>query len=703
MKQSYNCVTFLLPLVCLLSCLLTGCALQGAAGSASTAPSTATKSVAGTSGSIYGGQQPIYNGRVYVMAANTSTYGGASTSLMKQDASTVADTTVLGTPTNPAYYTLTDPSGYFYLTTSNYSCTPGQQVYVLSLQGEDNYVPANIITTGTNNPMIGLMAVMGQCPSDGTFVGHLNFVFVNEVSTIVTAYALAGFATNGSHIGSSSTNTAVGLANAFANANQLYDVEGSSVYHEARATTPGTGTTGTVPQNLIDTLANILAACVNDTLNTTYPPNGSSCTTLYNNTGNASNTADAAIYIAQHPGNAVTALYGLQSGNVQFADDLATQPNDFTLGIKFAGTGLSSPVDIAVDASGDAWVTSSANYLSELTPLGVHATNSPATLAGASYIALDTSGNPWVTSTTATVVSQLTGLLATGNLYNNANLSNSDGIASDGNGHVVVASPGGGQTLFGLLGATGSLTEITGTGNAATYTTYTDSFLSTTLLNYLPLVSQVAIDSSGYAWVSGDQLDCTGLVLCYGENVERISLTNFTPPSLLFPFGNGGLDFRQQVGTVNCLIPFLNVFCEAANQIGGIAIDSSGNAWVPVTGTPSSLARISTTPTQTNFTGGGLNSPLGIAIDGTGNIWVANSGNNSVSKFTSAGAAVSGTNGYSAASTMSAPTNLDIDPSGNVWVVNSTGGGVTELIGAATPVVRPLSTAVSTHKLGQQP
>lgn len=733
MKFRFNSLSFSLVFVLSLTTLLTGCAFQTAATSAASGSSASAAAASGISGTTYGGQQPIYNSHVYVMQASTTAYGGASKSLLLPTGTGVqTDTTVIGTPTNPAYYLLSNQYGNFFLT-NNYTCTPGAQVYILSLGGSTNYIPTSApITTGTLNPMIGLMATLGTCPAAGTFAGSISFVWVNEVSTVATAYALAGFATDSRNIGSCSTGPCnsplaqTALANAFANASQLYDIQdlglqnnGSSneaVYHEARATTPAGN--GTVPQALIDTLANILAACVNDGANVSFPPNGTYCQRLYNYTNQSTDTANAAIYIAQHPTSNVSNLFNLQTGNVQFNDDLGQPPTDFTLGIKYTGTGLSAPTAIATDASGNAWVTSTSNsYLSKLTALGAQVANSPVGIAGANYVALDTSGLPWVTSTTANVVSQLTGLVNSivpytnnvTNLLSSNSLANSAGIASDGNGRVVIATPGTGQTLLGgLLGASGSATEITGTGNQATYTTYTDSLLGTTLDNYIPLVSQVAIDSAGYAWLSGDTLDCTGLAFCYGEYVERISLNNFTgPPLILGLGGNGGLQFRQQVATPNCFLPGpIPILCTAANQIQGIAIDKSGNAWVAVDGfdgSASSIARITTAQAQTNFTGGGLNNPFGVTVDGNSNIWVANSGNNTVSEFTSLGTPITGTTGYTATSTLSAPTNLDADISGDVWLVNSTGNSVTELIGAATPVVRPLSAAVATGKLGQKP
>jgi DNA-binding beta-propeller fold protein YncE len=90
-------------------------------------------------------------------------------------------------------------------------------------------------------------------------------------------------------------------------------------------------------------------------------------------------------------------------------------------------------------------------------------------------------------------------------------------------------------------------------------------------------------------------------------------------------------------------------------------------------------------------------------VDGAGNVWVANTGNNSVSEFTSAGTAVTGsTIGYTGG-TLSVPTTLDVDESGNLWVVNSTGNSVTEFIGMATPAVRPLAAAAAAGTLGTKP
>jgi sugar lactone lactonase YvrE len=674
--------------------------LTGCGGNFSALPNvniTGQTPIGSLQGSTFGGQQPVAYSHVYLMAASKSGYGTASTSILTSGSNTVADTTVLGTPSNPAYYIVSNAGGDFNIT-GDYSCNydaadpaESDQLYILSLQGNATYLPGPPISGGVNNPMIGLMATLGQCPSTGTFAGTIPFVYVNEISTVATAYALAGFASGSTSVASGSSLLAqTGLANAFANAAQMYDIAGSAPYHEARLTTPGTGTTGTVPQALLDTLGNILAKCVNAD-NTASVPTSGPCYTLYNNTGSAATTADAAIYIAQHPGKNVANLYALQAGDVQFADDLGEQPKDFTVGINFSGAGLVTPVDVAIDGSGDAWVTSSAGELSKLTPLGTHASGSPFTMSAANYLAIDENGNAFVSSSSANDVGELTGAgnVVNGTPYTNADFVGPAGLASDGNGNVIVANPGGSGLLnvFGVLGDFGDLIKISGQGSGATQTIDSEALLyAGSEFNLLPSVTQVALDSRGYAWVSGDTVNCLALVLCTGQNVSRLSEASFATATVTFVANIG---------------PCVLLFCtnEAPK---GIAIDSGDNGWIAIDGNTAELGRLTSAGTLTTYTGGGLSSPTGVAVDGAGNVWLANSGNNSVSEFTNAGAAMSGTSGYTGG-TLSVPTMLDIDGSGNVWVVNSTGNSVTEFIGAAAPVVRPLASAVVGGTLGTRP
>src|ERR1017187_2414301 len=201
---------------------LTDC--TGGVISANLAEVSQPQEVAGAklTGVVHGGQQPIVGAKVFLFAANTTGYGGnglaasasnASISLLTSAANTVQHTNSAD-PTDQHYYTTTHSTGSFSIT-GDYSCTPGQQVYLYALGGNPTY-PA-----GSANSAIGLLAAPGACPGTDSFPSSM-YVVVNEVSTIATAYAFAGFATDAVHVSSSGTVLAqTGIANAFANAANL--------------------------------------------------------------------------------------------------------------------------------------------------------------------------------------------------------------------------------------------------------------------------------------------------------------------------------------------------------------------------------------------------------------------------------------------------------------------------------------------------
>ena len=58
-----------------------------------------------------------------------------------------------------------------------------------------------------NQPAIANTAMLGLCPKTGSAnFSYLNFVYINEVSTVAMAYAMAPFAVDSLHIGTSTTN-----------------------------------------------------------------------------------------------------------------------------------------------------------------------------------------------------------------------------------------------------------------------------------------------------------------------------------------------------------------------------------------------------------------------------------------------------------------------------------------------------------------
>ncbi len=127
---------------------------------------------------------------------------------------------------------------------------------------------------GAVNPAIVNLAMLGLCPGAGNFTTALRYVYMNEVATAAMAYAMSGFATDGLHIGTSSTNL-TGLQNATLNAANLYNIQGgplelsgnSSAGEGQIANQATVAGNGTVPQAELNTLGNILATCV-DSANT---------------------------------------------------------------------------------------------------------------------------------------------------------------------------------------------------------------------------------------------------------------------------------------------------------------------------------------------------------------------------------------------------------------------------------------------------
>jgi len=133
-------------------------------------------------GVVSSGTIPVAYAHVYLFAANTTAYGQPSVSLL--------NATLTGTSDSLGAYVATAFNGTFSLT-GDYSCSSVQQLY-LYVQGGD---------AGTGqNATEGLMAAIGSCPSS---TGPGTSVTVNEVSTVAAAYALAGFATDATHVSSS--------------------------------------------------------------------------------------------------------------------------------------------------------------------------------------------------------------------------------------------------------------------------------------------------------------------------------------------------------------------------------------------------------------------------------------------------------------------------------------------------------------------
>ena len=642
--------------VSILFLLVVGCS-EGSSNQVQTQASAGSTG-AMLSGTVRGGQQPIIGAHVYLFAASSTGYGGAgiapsasnaSVSLLTSAGNTLLDSS--GGATNGEYYVTTDLNGSFSIT-GDYTCGPGQQVYLYAVGGNPG---AGI------NSAVGLTAALGTCPAVGNFQTATPYIVLNEISTVATAYALAGFVTDATHVGSSGTALAsTGITNAFANVANLETLSTGV----ALATTPAGN--GTVPQSEINSLGNILAACVNSN-----GPGSTQCSTLFTNakTGGstgavAADTATAAINIAHNPGANVAPLFGLSTPAPPFAPALSAQPNDFTVALNFTGLGSDQSAfprsSIAIDGAGSAWVTnadSTPGSVTKLSSTGVVSTLSAGFSGIFGKIAIDPTGNAWIAASSVVELTNAGVAISPVGGFKGGGLGFSEALAIDGSGNAWVAN-----TVNSY-----SVTKLNSSGVLGTYTAANWNSITNPV--------GVAIDNSGNAWIAVN-----------GNGITELSNSGV----VLSPIGG---------------------YTDGGILIGDIAIDGTGNVWV--TDDLAQVSKFSKTGSASlgsPFTIPNLGQAVGIAIDGASNVWFADGENQSsinIRELSDSGAAISPISGYSyTGGGLSKAIVLALDGSGDIWTTSKSVGNVitvTEFIGAATPVVTPIAVGVKNETLGTRP
>jgi hypothetical protein len=559
---------------------------------------------------------------------------------------------------------------------------------------------------GGANEAIGLLTAIGplsQAP---------NRVTVNEVTTVASVFALAQFldrdtATN---IGSAVANT-TGLPNAFGNVGNLVDVTSGVAFTSPDAFTPIvnplTQASEAPPGRVIDSLAELIAACIGSSGSTSM-----NCSTLFGLTTPEggpvpTNTRQAIRNIALHPESRVTALYDLsRTAAAMFTPDLdAAVPNDWTLAINFTGGALagSIPLGVAIDAAGDAWVTNQhcvpgltggPGCVIELHPQGSQAGPFPRGIGldfssrRAGAIAVGTNPNSgqeivWAVSTFGSALHGLDaqdgGLLFGGALT--SGLRSPLAVATDLLGNVWVAN-----SAPRLLADGSTLTSLIefSPGSANDYSVTAEFDLAAPAGAAPPSFAAIALDS-----------DSPANIFVTDTSTGRIvQLSGATP------------------GVQNSPAAFIS---PGSSAPGPLAVDVDGNVWAAdeTGGTSELLKGVGVPGFVERDIGGntifGPGEPGGIAIDGAGNAWISNTdaaANKGVVELGPSGVSISGLTslgGYNGASPPSGgplglaiagsnPRGIAIDSSGNVWVATGEQGGVVELVGAATPVRTPLNT-----------
>jgi hypothetical protein len=498
------------------------------------------------------------------------------------------------TGTNVLGTTTTNSSGAFSFTGDLTNCTTGQQAYIVASGGHTG--------SNANNTAAVLMAALGPCSS----ISNTTPVVVDEPTTIAAAYALSGFMTvtgNGSsavvNISAPTNNnaatpsctvvanvttacSAAGLAHAFLNAANL--VNSSTGAANSTITTGSGAIVATVPQLLINTLANSVEACVNSSGSAS-----SACTTLmaYPFTSTAlintslpaaTNTLQALQYLAQYPveasaptTSAVTpststaAFFTLANGNAYYSPALTAAPDDFTIGIDYVfspGGTVSAPWGMGSDIKDHIYVyVAGTPTVYSLTSNGSQnwATTTGTTCGASTYgprcaVFTDTIGNAWTVDTSGltnyntTTGAKGTTFTSVDAMYDGAvDVGNNVWVTAYTQGAATTAQPAPSDLEELPVGQTTSpLVDVSVGGAPVTGST--------------PLRDPV-FDSAGNLWAASD--DAGGVA--QGALLMISSNNSLASPAFAFPTNNPGLYFGGVGSNLKSTSPL---------------IDGSGNMWL---------------------------------------------------------------------------------------------------------------------------
>jgi len=677
--------------------LLTGCSLSPSLPASGPAPATGPVSI---TGAVHGGQNPIYNSTIVLWQAGTTGttpggYGANATSLMKSGSAGVVKTAINGT---------------FTLTGTYNACTTGSELYVTAYGGDPSDTSMSI-----NNTNIMLVAALGLCQNLTTSTS----IQINEVTTVAAAFGLGqffgGFGTatgTGDLIGAPSTNTK-GLINAFATTGNLVNTSTGMPASTTVPSSPGGAYMTGNDQQKLNTEANIIADCVNQTTVSNTP-----CTNLYAAVTPTSATApadtfQAAVYLSLNPTSTnasssstnMTTLFNQQSAFAPFSPALTAAPNDWTLALSYDSSGIDDLADAAVDANGDIWFVNG----------NASGTN------GGGFVVLN--GGTGAAGGTAGVTGGQIGYYTSGTYGSSpvttATVNAPRKVAIDENGYAWTANDSSTYYVFKAQSGTGIVGSFTvGSGPTALYGVAVDptsdniyvdgSGNAVSVLENAANGSATTITASvvGSATAPGLLINASGTAY---QAIQSSSLYEFTVP-------NSTTSVTPTAVTNSPFTAGSALYLGAIDGNGRVIFSNSNTVLTTVTGSGSGETTGSITSTC-------MSSGRGIAIDGNNNIWVANTGTSTVSvngsntttytvcEFNSAGTLISATAGYG-------PHNINIgrgiavDLSGNVWVTSysaatpfggTAGANVTEIIGAAVPVVNPIATALLNGKMGTRP
>jgi len=654
-------------LVAVVALTVTGCSFDASQNAVSTS--------ADLTGIIHGGPNPVKGATVTLYATQSNGYGGAGLQLAQ---------------------TTTDSNGGFLFNASSYTCPAGQQAYVTSAAGNTGANTANANSL--------LMAAIGPCSS----LGSSTVIWIDEPSTIAAAYALSNFITvSGSGAsavvgvsapaknnaatgscagtGTSMTCQAAGLAHAFMNAANLVNASNISGFGTALpngqvyATPPSNPTTSStavalqnvVPQQLINSLANSVQACVNSRGG--VAADGSACGTLFTNTTVSStyssnstfttaptNTLQAMVNLAKFPfmsSSAITNIYNIGSATGYYLPSLTAAPPDYSIAIIFrsygsganqVGTVYYTTTDINDNVYATALTAPSAGSILGAVPYIAHSLSS------------DGAGN-WTTPATLMATSSAT--YTCDAWGGSAATSGACFAAPDTAGHLWVGMGANGLSVGGLWQvstASGAVTPFTAVSGTSTY----------------PFA--LAVDRNNNLFYSGTQNGANNLF-----EISSGAAATVTPTAVSVggaAFAGGHLSSSIAFDTVG------NIFAPLASG------SNVGFSYIANTGTLSAEA-FATAANQCNCLGGTIDKwPTGGMVDASGNYWLTTQ--NALTKIAAGatnaqnvtGGGSTGVNSFALGSATTTTLRISsIDGASTIFVPdNDTSGSVNEQSGSPT-------------------
>ena len=588
-------------------------------------------------GKVHGGNQPVVGATIQLYAAGTAGYASPAQPLISKSVTT-------------------DSQGNFTIT-GDFTCptVSGQdtQVYITATGGNPG------LDGDPDNKALALMTTLGSCSA----LTSSTSITINELTTVAAVWSLAQFMSGYANVGVTSTNYS-GLQNAFFTSTQL-------VSNYSGLAVPSTANT-TIPIAELDTLANVLAACVNstgDTSTATTPCSKLFAATTPTGGTPAADTIGAALNIALNPASKISDTFGLSTANAPFQPALTTAPPDWTVGIlTWTSSYTKYPFYGVVDGNNNYWeigdYQAPHDAVSGPSPMYSDSDNF---FFGASSPAFGQDGTLY--------------MISADNEYGYGGRTDSTEFTGQQGGGMTSSDPTSlsiapnGNLWMPL--ENGALAEFTPPNTPVSPSTGFTGLLTSTP----DALTESVFDGLGFLYV----LDAEA-------TIDKVNTTLSSPTATTFSGGGLNLPFSPAIDHAGDLW-LLNE-----------PVGTSATCCVTVSEFDSIGAAVLTTP----YLPGNYNATT-LSIDGLGQIWLSISGSNGVAVFPSQSIPAAATILGSAFVDTGETRYLALDQSGDVWTTvyaNSEpaySNPTLELVGLAGPVTTPLALAVKNNTLGTRP